>query len=94
MKLAEMNSEFFKKRFDLLLEDHQLEKFSEEERKVLYIDFCLNSREVEFGVCTANFKVDTWNKRGDRFACATCAKICTGKKITRGGVAYIILERI
>ena len=80
MKLAEMNSEFFKKRFDLLLEDHQLEKFSEEERKVLYIDFCLNSREVEFGVCTANFKVDTCNKRGDRFACATCAKICTGKK--------------
>lgn len=80
MKLAEMNSEFFKKRFDLLLEDKELERFSEEERKKLYVDFCLNSREVEFGVCTANFNVDSCNKRGDRFSCATCAKICTGKK--------------
>lgn len=80
MKLAEMNSEFFKKRFNLLLNEQQLEKFSEEERKALYLDFCLNSREVEFGVCIANFTVDTCNKRADIFACATCSKICTGKK--------------
>lgn len=80
MKLSEMNSEFFKKKFKLLMNPNELEKFSEEERKLLYVDFCLNTREVEYGVCMKSFSLEPCSKRGEVFACATCSKICTGKK--------------
>ena len=79
-KLADLNSDFFKKKFQLLVEEKHLERFSEEERKSLYVDFCLNIRDVEYGVCTRVFTVEKCNRRGDIFGCATCSKICTGKR--------------
>lgn len=80
MNMAEMNSDYFKKKFQLAIEKKHLEGFTEEERKRLYVDFCLNAREVEYGVCTRAFGVESCNRRGDIFGCATCSKICTGKK--------------
>ena len=79
-KLADMDSDFFKKKFQLTIEQKHLDRFSEEERKSLYVDFCLNTREVEYGVCTRAFSVDACNRRADIFGCSTCSKICTGKK--------------
>lgn len=80
LKLADMNSDFFKKKFHLFLNDEELQPFSEEERKSLYIDFCLSSREVEFGVCIKHFSTEPCQLRGDIWGCASCSKICTGKK--------------
>lgn len=89
-KLADMNSTFFKKKFKLLIGNEELEKFSDEERKLLYVDFCLNSREVEYGVCMKHFSIEPCNKRADIFACATCSKLCTGKKyLERWNSLYI-----
>jgi len=51
-KLAELNSEFFRKKFKLVMGEDTLKLYTEEERKQLYIDFRLNIREVEFGYCT------------------------------------------
>ena len=51
MRLAELNTEFFRKKFDLLLSEEQLSKYSEEERRLLYIDFRLEQRKVELGYC-------------------------------------------
>lgn len=45
VRLAEMNTELFKKQFDVLLSEKQLENFSEKERRLLYVDFRL-------GFCT------------------------------------------
>lgn len=80
MKLAQMNTDFFKKKFELLMKKEHLENFNEIERKRLYVDFCLNIRDVEYGVCTKAFNKDTCKRRGDIFGCATCSKICTGRR--------------
>ncbi len=79
-KLKELDNEFFREKFELLLEKQKLENFSEKERKLLYVDFCLNSRDVEFGVCMKKFSTEICERRGNRFPCAGCSKICIGKQ--------------
>ena len=77
-KLAELNSKFFKKQFELEVGEEQLKLYTEEERKALYVDFTLKSREVEFGQCTKHISEGECGKRVGGVSCATCTKICTG----------------
>ncbi|MFA2821554.1 tyrosine-type recombinase/integrase [Bacillus wiedmannii] len=77
-KLAEMNSSFFKKRFMVFVGEENLKNYSEEERKQLYVDFSLNSREVEFGKCSKHMSEGPCGIRTGAMSCATCPKLCTG----------------
>lgn len=78
MKLAEMNSEFFRKKFNLLVSEEQLATYSEEERRLLYVGFCTDYREVEFGKCIKPFWEGMCKRIGeDEIVCATCDKLCT-----------------
>lgn len=43
---AELNTEFYREAFDVRLSSEQLAVFSEEERRMLYVDFCLGNRRV------------------------------------------------
>jgi len=79
-KLVEMNTEFFRKKFEVLLTGEQLERFSEEERRVLYVDFCLESRRVEFGFCIQKLSDGCCTKRKSLTGCADCRNLCTGMK--------------
>jgi len=80
MKLAQLNTGFFKKQFDLLLSKQQLETFTEEERKLLYIDFRLERRRVEFGFCLLLPAGGICQNRNSLYNCVNCPQFCTGKK--------------
>lgn len=80
MRLAELNTEFFRKKFDLLLSEEQLSKYSEEERRLLYIDFRLEQRKVEFGYCLQKLANGGCSNRNSLYNCINCKNLCTGKK--------------
>ena len=80
MKLAEMNTNFFRDRFDLLLSQEQLTDYSEEERRLLYIDFRLEQRKVEFGYCLKKVADGGCDNRNSLFNCINCKHLCTGRK--------------
>ncbi len=46
MKLAELNTRFFMEKFDLIVSSEGLEKYTEEERRLLYADFRLGHRRA------------------------------------------------
>lgn len=78
MKLAEMNSDFFRNKFNLLVSEEQLSSYSEQERRLLYIGFCTDYREVEFGKCIKPFWEGECKRVGsDEIVCAVCDKLCT-----------------
>lgn len=79
-KLAEMNTEFFRKKFEVMVTEEQLSAFSEEERKLLYVDFCLEQRRVEFGYCIRKLADGGCNNRNSLVNCANCKNLCTGRK--------------
>jgi len=74
MKVAEMNTEFFYKKFEVLFGEEQLARFNEQERKQLYVEFCLSFRLVELGMCSKHISQGVCNK----LECATCNNLCTG----------------
>lgn len=76
MKLGEMNAIFFEKEFDILMRPRQLENYTEEERRCLYVDFRMSKRRVELGHCTKHPSQGVCHHK----SCATCTNICTGKK--------------
>lgn len=78
-KISELNTEFYKNKFDILMDDEKLKLFTEEERRHLYIDFHLNKRDIELGVCTKHPSEGRCSVLGYT-SCAECPKICTGKK--------------
>jgi integrase len=80
MKLAELNTKFFKEKFDLILSGEQLEKYTEEERKLLYIDFRLEQRRVELGYCLIKAADGRCPNRNSLYNCVNCKNLCTGKK--------------
>lgn len=51
MKLADLNRDFIKNQFDVLLSNESLNQFTAEERRQLYVDFRLGQRRVELGFC-------------------------------------------
>lgn len=78
IKLAELNSEFFKHQFDLILSKEQLTEFSEEERRLLYVDFRLGNRRVELGFCTRKLCEGACKSRSRTVHCVNCPQLCTG----------------
>ncbi len=74
MKVADMNTEFFRRKFEILFGEEQLARFNEQERKQLYLDFCLDFRQVELGVCSRHISQGIC----DKAECATCNCLCTG----------------
>lgn len=80
VRLAELNSEFFRKQFDLLLSGEQLAEYTEEERRLLYVDFRLGYRRVEMGFCTKKLCGGACGRGNRMHHCANCKNLCTGKQ--------------
>lgn len=77
-KMAELNSSFFQKKFNLFVGEDNLKNFTEEERKLLYIDFIMNVRNVELGKCSKHISEGPCGVNVGRSNCAICPKLCTG----------------
>jgi len=80
MKLASLNTAFYRKKFDLLISEEQLTEYSEEERRLLYMDFRLEKRRVEFGFCLKKLAEGGCTNRNSLINCVNCKNLCTGKK--------------
>ena len=80
MKLAKYNTEFFKEKFDLIISNEQLETYTVEERRLLYIDFRLEQRRVELGYCLNKAADGQCPNRNSLYNCVNCKNLCTGKK--------------
>lgn len=80
MKLAEFNTRFFKEKFEIIISTEQLEIYSEEERRLLYIDFRLEQRRVELGYCLLKAANGRCPNRNSLYNCVNCRNLCTGKK--------------
>lgn len=78
-KLADLNHEFYRAKFDVYMDEEKLKLFTEEERKILYVDFCLGKRQVELGECSKHPSEGRCASLGYT-SCAKCPKLCTGKK--------------
>lgn len=78
LRLAEMNTDFFKTKFELLLSNEQLSRFSEAERRALYVDFCLENRRVELGYCLKKLSDGPCGSRSSLVNCVNCRNLCTG----------------
>ena len=80
VRLAELNSKFFRDKFDALITADQLTEFTEEERRQLYVDFRLGLRRVEMGLCLRKDSASPCVNTASMIHCASCPKLCTGKK--------------
>lgn len=80
MKLAELNTRFFVEKFDLIVSSEGLEKYTEEERKLLYTDFRLGQRRVEFGFCMLKTADGPCLNRNSLYNCVNCKNLCTGRQ--------------
>lgn len=80
MELAKMNTKFFRDKFDVIISEQNLEVFTEEQRKLLYIDFRLENRRIELGFCSRHFKDGPCNRKERQYNCVNCEKLCTGQK--------------
>jgi hypothetical protein len=80
MKLAEFNTKFFKEKFELIISQEQLDAYTEEERRLLYIDFRLEQRRVELGYCLIKIADGRCPNRNSIYNCVNCKNLCTGKK--------------
>ena len=78
-RLAEMNTSFFRKKFNILLNKEQLDQFSEEQRRLLFVDFRLEKRRVELGFCMRVFADGECREYSRAFSCVNCKNLCTGK---------------
>lgn len=63
-----------------MLSNEQLTTFSEEERRLLYVDFRLGKRRVEFGFCTRKLCDGACKSCSRSVHCANCPHLCTGIK--------------
>lgn len=78
-EIMKKNTEYFRQKFSLYADEDALKYFTEEERKILYIDFLRNYREVEFGYCCKHQSEGSCEYLGENM-CANCPKIVTGIK--------------
>ncbi|OWZ84287.1 hypothetical protein [Natranaerobius trueperi] len=94
--LADTNSEYLRKEFDerLFTNKEDKKKFSAEELKLLFKQFCFESRKVYYnrkmlGICTSNYEQECPHKirdslTTDDFPCSTCADLATSKSCKEG----------
>ncbi len=80
VRLAELNSKFFRDKFDALITADQLTEFTEEERRQLYVDFRLGLRRVEMGLCLRRDSASPCANTASMIHCVNCPKLCTGRK--------------
>ncbi len=92
MKLADLNRDFFKKQFDVLLSNESLNQFTAEERRQLYVDFRLGQRRVELGFCAKKLSEGGCKNRNRLYHCVACQQLCTGKSICPIGMHCSILR--
>ena len=52
--------------------------FSEEERRLLYVDFRLGNRRVELGFCMRKLCEGACKSRSRTVHCVDCPQLCTG----------------
>jgi len=78
IKLAALNSEFFRKQFEVNIDDGQLCEYTEEERRLLHVDFCLGYRRVEMGFCVRKNHDGACRHMNVMYHCVCCPKLCTG----------------
>lgn len=77
-RISELNHEFFKEKFDIYMDEEKLKLFTEEERRILYVDFALGNRNTELGVCSKHPSEGKCSYLNGK-SCAGCPKLCTGK---------------
>ena len=77
-RIQDLNDAFFNEKFSIYLDEEKLRLFTEEERRILYVDFCTNIRNVEIGFCTKHASEGRCTNLGFS-TCANCPKLCTGK---------------
>lgn len=58
--------------FNLLLSNEHLAEYSEEKRRLLYMDFRLDQRRVEFGVCMKKMAEGGGGQRNSLYNCVNC----------------------
>lgn len=80
MTVEKLNTEFFRKKFGVIVGDSMLVKFNEEERKDLYVDFLMKQRELPLGKCIRHPSEGTCSNMSNMVNCASCPRLCTGKK--------------
>ncbi len=80
IKLADMTSEYYKKKFDLIISENNLSNYTEDERRFLYVDFMLGMREVPLGKCMKKFTDKPCGYEIGRSDCSSCDKIASGCK--------------
>lgn len=79
MRISELNHEFFTKMFNAHFQECNFIRYTEDERRLLYVDFCMNKRNVEVGYCTKHPSEGNC-KSIYKASCSTCPKLCTGVK--------------
>ena len=77
--ILEKNTAFFQQKFTLFVGKETLEQYSEEERRILYVDFLMQKREVEFGYCCKHPSEGICGTLGQNM-CADCPKLITGHR--------------
>lgn len=82
LRIAELNNDFFKKKFDYIIGEERLSFFNETERKQLYLDFVFHSRDVDMGICTKHPSEGPCLQNGVT-TCARCPKLCVTKNNKR-----------
>jgi integrase/recombinase XerD len=92
-RLAEMNTEFFRKKFDLLLNNEQLDQFTDEQRRLLFADFRLEKRRVELGFCMRVFADGECMERNRALSCINCKNLCTGRPYLSYWIALLDSQR-
>ncbi len=79
-RIEKLNHDFFKGRFGIDIGEENLSQYSEEEKRVLYIDFVTNYRRVPLGFCSKPIADGPCDKMSGAGKCEKCSKICTGKQ--------------
>ena len=77
--VLEKNTKFFEQKFKVFLGEDVLKQYTEEERRILYVDFLKQQREVELGHCCKHPREGSCSSLGCN-SCASCTKLVTGKK--------------
>lgn len=79
LKIMKLNTAFFKQKFKLFAGEDVLKNYTEDERRILYVDFLRQYREVEFGLCCKHQSEGSCKSLGHNL-CASCPKLITGEK--------------
>lgn len=77
--VMQKNTKFFQQKFILFASTETLSRYTEDERRSLYVDYLCNYREVELGMCCKNISEGSCASYG-QYLCATCPKLITGEK--------------